>query len=92
MSIAGGEIPIDAGSMKGDFMTADCTKFMADEAAQKLFKNSKKLVCVCVHMLARERVRGVCACVCVRARALMCACVAILHGRHRVLKSLNPKP
>eukprot|EP00802_Teleaulax_amphioxeia_P013320 Tamp_13370.p1 GENE.Tamp_13370~~Tamp_13370.p1 ORF type:complete len:230 (+),score=61.70 Tamp_13370:3-692(+) len=43
VSIAGGEIPIDAGSMKGDFMTADCTKFMADEAAQKLFKNSKKL-------------------------------------------------
>lgn len=31
------------GSTKGDFFTEECKKFMADEAAQALFKNSKKL-------------------------------------------------
>jgi len=43
VSIAGGEIPVDEGSTKGDFFTEDCKKFMADDAAQALFKNSKKL-------------------------------------------------
>ena len=32
----------DQGSMKGDFMTEDCTKFMADEAAQALAKEFKE--------------------------------------------------
>ena len=43
ISINGGEIPWDQGSMQGDFMTAECTKFMADEAGQAQAKNSKKL-------------------------------------------------
>jgi putative intracellular protease/amidase len=43
-ALTAGRVPcFDQGSTKGDFFTEDCKKFMADEAAQALFKNSKKL-------------------------------------------------
>jgi|TARA_B110000977_G_scaffold36279_2_gene48563 putative intracellular protease/amidase len=43
VSIQGGEIPIDQGSLAGDFNTDDCKKFAADEVAMKALKNSVKL-------------------------------------------------
>ncbi len=42
-SVAGGPIPIDTGSMKGDFFTADAKKFMHDAEAFNSFSHSKKL-------------------------------------------------
>lgn len=42
-STAGGPIPIDAGSMKGDFFTADAKKFMHDPDAVGMLGHSKKL-------------------------------------------------
>ena len=42
-STAGGAIPIDAGSMKGDAFTADSKKFMLDAEAYAAFSHSVKL-------------------------------------------------
>lgn len=43
VSIKGGEVPIDQGSLAGDFNTPDCVKFAADEEAMAALKNSVKL-------------------------------------------------
>lgn len=42
-SPAGGAIPIDAGSMGGDFFTEDAKRFMHDQAAFKEFSHSKQI-------------------------------------------------
>ena len=42
-SPAGGSIPIDAGSMGGDFFTAEAKKFMHDNEAYGALAHSKKL-------------------------------------------------
>ena len=42
-STAGGPIPIDAGSMSGDFFTADAKKFMHDDKAVGALSHSVKL-------------------------------------------------
>ena len=43
VSPKGGEIPIDQGSMQGDFYTEDCKKFSDDAEAMALIKSSVKL-------------------------------------------------
>lgn len=44
ISVKGGAIPVDAGSIKGDFYTAVCKKFKEEDAdAWKAFQESKKL-------------------------------------------------
>lgn len=45
-SPAGGKVPIDAGSMQGDFYTAECKKFMEDPACAKLLNESVALATV----------------------------------------------
>jgi len=44
-SIAGGAIPIDQGSMGGDFFNADAQKFMHDPEVT-LLKNSPEKCCI----------------------------------------------
>ena len=43
VSVAGGEVPIDQGSLAENFNTDDCKKFMADEVAMAALRNSVKL-------------------------------------------------
>ena len=43
VSPKGGEIPLDKGSMQGDFFTADCKKFSDDAEAMAALKSSVKL-------------------------------------------------
>lgn len=43
VSVAGGEVPVDAGSTQGDFLTDDCKKFTADADAQALMKASPSI-------------------------------------------------
>lgn len=47
----GGAVPIDAGSMKGDFFTEPCKQFMADTTAQQAVENT--------HILATVDLRAV---------------------------------
>lgn len=42
-SIKGGEIPIDAASLAGDFYVADSKKFMEDEQAMDKLRTSLKI-------------------------------------------------